>query len=244
MKILIADNDDVTRLLLSSSLAELGHEVHEKTNGHEALHAWQDGEFPFVISDWMMPDLDGLEFCRRIRAESRMDYTYIVLLSSRNGSTNYLEGMTTGADDFITKPIQGDALGARVRVAERILGLHASLRTTNMDLERRVFERTAELQAALQAKCDFLSRVSHELRTPANHVLGFAQLLKMEKLTETQARSVGHILTSGLYLLKLIDYILTVSKSKPDDMTQWNWLQDCGPETPPDEPDRILHTIA
>ena len=219
MKILIADDDDITRLLLGSALTMLGHDVHQATNGREAWDAWHGGEFPFIISDWMMPDLDGLEFCRRIRAERRVDYTYIVLLTSRAGKTDYLEAMTAGADDFITKPFEKDALAARVRVAERILGLHTSLRTANTDLERRVWERTAELETALQAKDEFLSRASHELRTPMNHVLGFAQLLEMGALTDAQARSVQQILTSGQHLLQLIDRILEVSKSQPDDLS-------------------------
>jgi DNA-binding response OmpR family regulator len=219
MKVLIADDDDITRLLLSSALTKLGHKVHAVANGREAWDAWNGGEFPFVISDWMMPDLDGLEFCRHIRAERRGDYTYIVLLTSRSGKTNYLEAMTAGADDFITKPFEKEALAARVRVAERILELHASLRTANTDLERRVGERTGELETALQAKGEFLSRASHELRTPMNHVLGFAQVLEMDPLTEEQTESVGQILTSGRHLMTLIDRILQVSQSKPDDLS-------------------------
>jgi|GEM_PF-1000964 len=218
MKILIADDDDITRLLLGSALTKLGHDVRETTNGREAWDAWEGGEFPFIISDWMMPDLDGLAFCRRIRAQRRADYTYIVLLTSRAGKTNYLEAMTAGADDFITKPFQIDALAARVRVAERILGLHAKLRTANTDLERRVRERTAELEIALQAKDEFFSRASHELRTPMNHVLGFAQVLERHALTNAQARSVQQILTSGGHLLQLIDRILAFSKFQPDDL--------------------------
>jgi DNA-binding response OmpR family regulator len=217
MKILIAEDDDITRLLLGSALAGLGHDVREASNGREAWHAWEGGEFPFIISDWMMPDLDGLEFCRRIRAERRTDYTYIVLLTSRTGKASYLEAMSAGADDFITKPFQKDALAARVRVAERILGLHASLRRANADLERRVCERTAELEEALQAKDEFLSRASHELRTPMNHVLGFAQLLELGTLTADQTGNVQRILTSGQHLLQLIDRILQVSESTPND---------------------------
>lgn len=218
MNVLIADDDGITRLLLSSALTKLGHNVHAATNGREAWDAWHDGKFPFIISDWMMPDLDGLEFCRRIRAERRADYTYIVLLSSRSGKANYLEAMTAGADDFITKPFEKDALAARVRVAERILALHASLRTANTDLERRVRERTAELEIALQAKNEFLSRASHELRTPMNHVLGFAQLLEMHPLNDDQQHGVQQILTSGGHLLKLINRILAVSESHPGDL--------------------------
>jgi DNA-binding response OmpR family regulator len=218
MKILIADDDEITRRLLDSALTNIGHDVRETSNGREAWNAWESGEFPLIISDWMMPDLDGLEFCRRIRAERRTDYTYIVLLTSRIGKANYLEAMNAGADDFITKPFQKDSLAARVRVAERILGLHASLRRANADLERSVCERTAELEIALQAKDEFLSRASHELRTPMNHVLGFAQVLEMHALTGPQAASVRQILTSGAHLLQLIDRILAFSKSKPNDL--------------------------
>jgi CheY-like chemotaxis protein len=231
MKILIADDDDITRLLLRSALTKLGHAVHEATNGREAWDAWHGGAFPFIISDWMMPDLDGLEFCRRIRAEPRADYTYIVLLTSRLGKTNYLEAMNAGADDFITKPFEKDAFAARVRVAERILGLHANLRAANTDLERRVRERTAELETALRAKEDFLSRASHELRTPMGHVLGFAQLLERDALTSAQAGSVQHILTSGQHLLQLIDRILAVARTSSVDL---NFLETSKPaESPP-----------
>ena len=204
MNVIIADDDGIIRLLLNSALTKLGHKVHAATNGRDAWDAW--------------PDLDGLEFCRRIRAERRADYTYIVLLTSRSGKTNYLEAMNAGVDDFITKPFEKDAFAARVRVAERILGLHASLRTANTDLERRVCERTAELEIALQAKNEFLSRASHELRTPMSHVLGFAQLLEMRTLTRAQAASVQQILKSGQHLLQLIDRILEVSKSRPDSL--------------------------
>src|SRR6185295_18793353 len=96
MNTLIADDDDITRLLLSSALTKLGHTVREARNGREAWDAWLTGDYPLIISDWMMPDLDGLEFCRRIRAIRREDYTYVILLTSRAGKANFLEAMTAG----------------------------------------------------------------------------------------------------------------------------------------------------
>jgi len=105
-------------------------------------------------------------------------------------------------------------------VARRILDLHQSLRLANTDLERRVEERTAELEKALQAKSEFLSRASHELRTPMNHILGFAQLLSLKKeLTEKQEASVRQILESGRRLLTLIDHILGFSKSQANELS-------------------------
>ena len=219
MHILIADDDDITRLLLSSALTKLGHDVREARNGGEAWDAWHGGEFPLIISDWMMPDLDGLEFCCRIRAEPRADYTYIVLLTSRSGKTNYLEAMTAGADDFITKPFEKEEFAARIRVAERILGLHAKLRAANTDLEQRVCERTAELATALRARSEFLSRASHELRTPMNHILGFAQLLEMDAVDPEEKDNVAQILTSGRHLLTLINRILAISESRLGDLS-------------------------
>src|SRR2546423_5341232 len=190
MDILVADDDRTARFLLSSTLIELGHSVTEVTNGCEAWEAWKREHHQLVISDWMMPGVDGLELCRRIRAEEESGFAYIILII------------------------------ARVRVAMRILDLHQRLRLANTDLERRVEERTAELEKALQVKREFLSRASHELRTPMNHILGFAQLLSLKKgLTEKQEASVRQILESGRRLLTLIDHILGISKTDPNELT-------------------------
>ncbi len=216
MHVLVADDDGVTRLLLTSVLRKLGHQVAEAVDGTAALASWQEHRQPLIISDWMMPGLSGLEFCREVRADSGTDFTYFILLTARSGEGDYLEGMNAGVDDFIAKPFENPQLGARVRVAERILGLHENLRGANRDLERRVAERTEELATALAVKTEFLSRASHELRTPLNHVLGFGQLLESDNLTTDQAESVEQILTSGRHLLTLIDRILAVSISDPD----------------------------
>jgi CheY-like chemotaxis protein len=227
MNVLIADDDSITRLLLASVLRRLGHNVDAAENGGKAWECWQRRHQSLVISDWMMPDLDGLEFCRRIRASERSDFTYIILLTARAGKNNYLEAMEAGVDDFISKPFDKEQLAARVHVADRILSLHEHLRRANLDLEGRVRERTIELEKALRVKSEFLSRASHELRTPMNHILGFAQLLALDPLTAEQSESVQHVLTSGHRLLRLIDRILAVSKSNPEELDFLEGAPDC-----------------
>ncbi len=132
MKILIAEDDMTSRLVLGATLKKMGHEVTATSDGQQAWDALDREHFPLLISDWMMPDMDGLELCRRIRAAEQPQYTYIILLTALGGKTSYLDGMDAGADDFITKPFDAQQLAARLRVAERILDLHEKLRVQAM----------------------------------------------------------------------------------------------------------------
>ena len=178
MNALLADDDEFTRVLITAALTKLGHTVHTAANGREAWDAWKSGDFLFVVSDWMMPDLDGLELCRRIRAEQGANYTYIALLTSRSGKPDYMEAMTAGADDFITKPVEKNAFAARVRVAERVLALHANLRAAHTDVERRVCERTAELETRLRAAFGLLACLEE---TQINHVIDESRLQSLRE---------------------------------------------------------------
>jgi DNA-binding response OmpR family regulator len=123
MRILIAEDDALSRLLLVTALRKMGHDVVAAVNGREAWQAFHAEAFPLLISDWMMPELDGLELCRMVRAENRTRYTYVILLTMLEGKGSFLEGMRAGADDFITKPFDEEQLAARLHVAERIVGL-------------------------------------------------------------------------------------------------------------------------
>jgi CheY-like chemotaxis protein len=128
MKILIAEDDRVARLLLKSTLESFGHQVVETDNGATAWERYSAEHPRLLIVDWMMPQLDGLELCRAIRAEQRPMYTYIIMLTVLGGKGCYLRAMDAGADDFIRKPLDKDELAARVRVAERILGLYSEVK--------------------------------------------------------------------------------------------------------------------
>jgi DNA-binding response OmpR family regulator len=128
MKILTADDDTSSRAILSRVLRSFGHEVVETKDGSEAWSEYRLYSFPLIISDWMMPEVDGVELCKRVRSEPRAKYTYIILLTSLEGKSKYLEGMQAGADDFINKPFDRDTLAARIHVAERILNLQAEVK--------------------------------------------------------------------------------------------------------------------
>ncbi|ARO87913.1 diguanylate cyclase response regulator [Nitrosospira lacus] len=127
MKILVAEDDTTSRLLFGATLRKLGYTVTAVENGQKAWEAWEQDEYSLLISDWMMPDIDGPQLCKMIRAEPSLRYTYIILLTALDGKGSYLEGMDAGADDFITKPFDEEQLVARLRVAERILALHKKL---------------------------------------------------------------------------------------------------------------------
>ena len=128
MKILVAEDDKVSRLVLSTGLRKLGHEVVDAEDGQEAWRLFQAGDVHLVITDWMMPNMDGLELCRRIRSSNGPKYTYIIMLTALGGKESYLEGMNAGADDFVTKPFDIDQISARLIVADRVLNLQAEVR--------------------------------------------------------------------------------------------------------------------
>jgi len=123
MKILLAEDDAATRTVVGKQLRSLGHEVLCAADGVEAWEKFQAEAPPLVITDWIMPNLDGAELCRRIRQANSSRYTYIIILTAVERNTGYLEGMAAGADDYATKPCDGGELSVRLRVAERILSL-------------------------------------------------------------------------------------------------------------------------
>lgn len=123
MKVLIAEDDEASRTILAAQLQKLGFDVVETEDGARAWEAYQRILPPIVITDWLMPEVDGLELCRRIRDLKRDEYTYIIILTAIERQGGYLEGMSSGADDFITKPADAAELTVRLNVGKRILAL-------------------------------------------------------------------------------------------------------------------------
>lgn len=123
MRILIVDDDDLALEALAHALQQDGHETVSATNGFEALERLRREPCRLVISDWVMPEMDGLDLCRSVRRGSFDAYIYIILLTSRAEQQDVVEGLSAGADEFLTKPLFPEELRVRVRTAERILAL-------------------------------------------------------------------------------------------------------------------------
>jgi putative two-component system response regulator len=123
MRILIVDDNETALELLRAVLVKAGHEVDVARDGEEALTRVREGSVRMVISDWEMPRMNGAELCRAIRAEDLPGYVYVMLLTSHTSSQERVDGLSAGADDFVTKPFDTPELLARVRSGERIVSL-------------------------------------------------------------------------------------------------------------------------
>ena len=128
MRILIAEDDPVSRRLLQATLTRWGYEVTVCVNGTEAWHALEKEDAPkLAILDWMMPGVDGLEVCRRIRERGGEPYVYVLLLTAKIQKEDVVAGMDAGADDYVTKPFDAHELKVRLRAGQRIIDLQTEL---------------------------------------------------------------------------------------------------------------------
>ncbi len=121
MKILVVDDDKLYRELVTNTLVEKGHEVVTAENGVEAMNKIFSNSIRMVVTDWVMPKMDGPALCTWIRSQTLAGYTYIIMLTSRTQKADIIEGLRAGADEFLMKPFDPVELEARIRVAERIL---------------------------------------------------------------------------------------------------------------------------
>ncbi len=129
MKILIAEDDAIAAKVLRLTLEQLGYESATATDGAKAWELFDREPFRIVVSDWMMPDVDGLELCRRVRDRKDTPYTYFIILTAAHTDTDdYTLAMQSGVDDFLTKPLDRHLIRTRLHVAERILRYTTAIR--------------------------------------------------------------------------------------------------------------------
>ncbi|MFO1352820.1 MAG: SpoIIE family protein phosphatase [Gammaproteobacteria bacterium] len=179
MKVLVVDDSEDILSLLCMILENWGYEVIAASDGQEAWEIVQRGGIQLVISDWLMPRMDGVEFCHRVRSTSFDHYIYLILLTSLSDTTALVKGLNAGANDFMVKPFQPEELQVRIRAGERVLALERQLEERNRRLAdtyqmiERDLQSAADLQKSLLPAPATLQNVSWEwLFRPSHYVAG------------------------------------------------------------------------
>ena len=191
-KVLIVDDDSRNLRILEEILSD-DFEVEEAVNGSEALEKASQFMPDIILLDIMMPDIDGLEVCKRIRENKNLSFIKIILVSGKARQDEKMEGYEAGADDYITKPFDDDELLVKVKV----------------------FAKLKFSEEINQLKTNFLDLMSHETGTPLNAIVGFSSLLKNEPgFTEEVYASLEHINKAGKSLAEKINRILFLSSLK------------------------------
>jgi two-component system cell cycle response regulator len=158
LKILVADDDPVSRLIAEEAVRSLGHHCLSADGGELAWELFRRERPDVVISDWMMPDLDGLAFCRRIRSDGGGIYSSFILVTSLDDTQHALEGMLAGADDYLSKPLNVDELQMRLIAASRLNDLHRKLD------EHQHFLEGLNDKLRMTARVDALTGLGNRLR--------------------------------------------------------------------------------
>jgi putative two-component system response regulator len=184
MRILIAEDERVTRRSLQRQLGGWGHDVVAVEDGAEAWEQFQRQQFDIVVTDWDMPELDGPELTKRIRALRQTRYVYLIILTGRSEKADLVAGMESGADDFLAKPFDRDELRVRLNAGERIIRLEHTLVDLNRDLEAKVAERSAELVRSRDAVIFGLAKLAesrdHDTGQHLERICAFAGILARE----------------------------------------------------------------
>ncbi|MFZ0484023.1 MAG: response regulator, partial [Desulfobacterales bacterium] len=164
MKILIAEDNVTTRRILETILVKWNYDVISACDGNDAWEKLQVNDPPkLIILDWMMPGINGVEICRRLRRTDVFDPMYIILLTARDEKNDIVEGLGAGADDYISKPFDTEELRARIDVGRRVVDLQTAL------LEKEKLQVIFEMTGA----------ICHELTQPMQAISGNTELMLM-----------------------------------------------------------------
>ncbi|MBP7693344.1 MAG: response regulator, partial [Anaerolineales bacterium] len=216
--VLVVDDEPRNLEVLTHILGTQGFQIFTAEDGEEGLEKAR-AELPDVILlDVVMPQMDGFEVCRHLKADPATLYIPVALITALRGVRERTRGAEAGADEFISKPFDSIELITRVKSLARIKRLYDQLRSANHELEQRVAERTAELQRALRdlreldrLKSEFIANVSHELRTPLLHVKGTVTLLAdgaLGALTPEQTHGLQVAETAAEQLERVVEDVI------------------------------------
>lgn len=208
MDILIAEDSFVSRKFLQKMLEEFGHTVIAAEDGMQAWELFNERKFEMVITDWMMPRMDGLALCQQIRQKKSADYVYIIILTAKDQKANAIKGLDAGADDYITKPLDPGELSTRIKVGQRILQLEDAHKNANLQL----------LQSEKMASVGQLAiGVAHKINNPTGFVSSNLKTLAkyqndINLLVEKYRKFVLEIKENGQPALAVAEKIQTLAK--------------------------------
>ncbi|WP_161627421.1 response regulator, partial [Pseudogulbenkiania ferrooxidans] len=236
---ILAVDDSVTYLhQLAEVLGDEGYDMILAESGEQALELLKVQIVDCVLLDRLMPGLSGTETCSRLKGDPATRDIPLIMLTAMEDRAEMIEGLSTGADDYVLKSSEFDVLKARVRAQLRRKQFEDESRRIRAELMDKKLEaaevraaralaesraillaeleqKNRDLEQASRLKSEFLSNMSHELRTPLNAIIGFSDLLSrgvIGPLSPKQSTCVGHVLASGRHLLGLINDILDLSK--------------------------------
>lgn len=197
MKVLLAEDAPTSRMMLEEWLRIWEFEPVVAADGEEAWAHLQNPaeEVPrLALIDWMMPRMDGLTLCQKIKAAPQLPFVYVILLTSKNSKEDLVTGLDAGADDFLSKPVQPEELHSRLNVGGRIL------------------DYQCRLEAMDEQKNKFLGMVAHDLRNPLASIMGFSELLLGTEVPETSQREFLQVIhKASEEMLGLLNNLLDIS---------------------------------
>ncbi|MGC9054063.1 MAG: GGDEF domain-containing response regulator [Candidatus Hydrogenedens sp.] len=199
IKILVAEDDFISRLMLVSAIRKWGYEPIEVSDGKSALEILQDKSPPLLaILDWVMPEMDGIDVVRTVRANKEEVITYIIMLTTKTEKEEVIEGLEAGADDYIRKPFDADELWARIRVGLRTATLQKDLMETQKALE---YEAIHDPLTGCLNRRGILERLNEELersqRTGEQFCVAMCDLDHFKKINDTYGHQTGDDVLKG-----------------------------------------------
>jgi signal transduction histidine kinase len=217
-KILIVDDDIMIRTLMRATLENDGFTVIEAADGEEACRLFGEEKPDALISDVVMPGMDGFDMCRNLRAKAESEHVPILMATGLDDMNSITTAYEAGATDFTAKPINWAVLNHRVRYILRAARAFQKLRES----QQHLLSAKDAAEAASRAKTEFLANMSHELRTPLNAIIGFSGVMveqifgPMPQKYDEYAQDIN---ASGTHLLTLINDILDLTKAESNRMT-------------------------
>ncbi|MGK7901183.1 MAG: PP2C family protein-serine/threonine phosphatase [Hormoscilla sp.] len=222
-QILVIEDDPLFRLVLTKSLKNQGYDVMVAANGEEGLQQARELRPALILCDWMMPRMDGLEVCRHIKADPELATTFFVLLTAREGVSDRVEGLDTGADDFLSKPVEMNELRAKVRAGLRLHQLNQDLQTAKKIMEAELAEAAEYVRSLLPSP--LTGKVTIDARFIPSRQLGGDCFdyywLNSDELAIYVVDAAGHGVGSALLSVSVLNVLRSqslngVNFSEPD----------------------------